>query len=416
MSDINLSAKEAKVSVFTKVSILFIISLSTMIFITIKTNLITQGKIELIQKQRYIQASKELFRYLSLGDKKILNEKIHEMKFEKISDIKKYLRKATVIYNYKSAFGEIKILKRKEKYLLFMQYLNDRVLIKDISDNENIEEQSLLNYLVLGEILILMVIFSIIIKILLPLKSVSRNLQKVADGDYSQRINVKTKDEIGTLCLTFNLMASNLEKLINSRQRLLKDIGHELKTPISKSKLALEFINSSKYKNILTKAINQIDMMISELLYMEKLNSHNPSLNTVTFEVTTLLSEALSKMLIEDESLIKVDIKEDFNIKGDLNYLSIALKNLIDNALKYSTKKPIFIIVQKDKILVQSYGEKLTKPLEYYCEEFTQDDSSRGSKGYGLGLNIVKTILDNYNFKLDYHYYASSKNSFEIQL
>ncbi len=400
-------------SVFTKVSILFIITLFSMVFITIKINKITQEKIESIQKQRYIQASKELFRYLSLGDNQMLEKKIHEMNFKKISDIKKHLVKATVIYNYKSTFGGVKILKKDEKYFLFMRYLNDKVLIKDVSDNENIEEQNLLNYLVLGDIFILIAIFVIFVKILLPLKNISKKLQKVADGNYSQRVDVKTKDEIGTLCLTFNLMASNLEKLISSRQRLLKDIGHELKTPISKSKLALEFIDQSKYKDILTRAINQIDTMTNELLYMEKLNSHNSSLNTTTFEVTTLIARALSKMFIEDESLIKVDIKENFNIEGDLNYLSIALKNLIDNALKYSTKKPIFITVQKDKISVQSYGNKLTKPLEFYCEEFTQDDSSRGNEGYGLGLNIVKTILNNHNFKLAYHN-ITSKNSFEI--
>ncbi len=401
-------------SVFTKVSILFIISLCTMIFITIKINQITQEKIELIQKHRYIQTSAELFKYLSLGNKKLLDKKIHELNFVKISNIKKHLKESTVIYSYKSTFGKIKIFRKEEKYFLFMQYLNDTILIKDVSDNESIEEQSLLNYLILGDILILIGIFTIIIKILLPLKSVSRNLQKIADGDYSQRINVKTKDEIGNLCLTFNLMASNLEKLINSRQRLLKDIGHELKTPISKSKFALEFIDSSKYKNILTRAISQIDIMTNELLYMEKLNSCNSSLKIMTFEATTLLTDALSKMFIEDESLIEVDIKENFSIKGDLNHLSIALKNLMDNALKYTTKKPIFIIIQTDKISVQSYGKKLKKSLEFYCEEFTQDDSSRGSKGYGLGLNIVKTILDNYHFKLNYHY-IHSKNSFEIE-
>ncbi|MEJ2373039.1 MAG: sensor histidine kinase, partial [Sulfurimonas sp.] len=68
----------------------------------------------------------------------------------------------------------------------------------------------------------------------------------------------------------------------------------------------------------------------------------------------------------------------------DLNYLSIALKNLIDNALKYTTQKPVYIIVKDGSILVKSKGEKLDKPLEFYCEDFTQGDNSRNQKGYGL--------------------------------
>lgn len=87
---------------------------------------------------------------------------------------------------------------------------------------------------------------------------------------------------------------------------------------------------------------------------------------------------------------------------ADLGYLSIALKNLIDNALKYSVQKPIYITAEDNKISVSGKGEELHKPLEFLCEAFTQGDNSRNQTGYGLGLSLVKRILDKHHFGLSY--------------
>ena len=118
---------------------------------------------------------------------------------------------------------------------------------------------------------------------------------------------------------------------------------------------------------------------------------------------------------IDNEDNIKVDIVSNFKIKGDLNYLSIALKNLIDNGLKYSTKKPVYIIIEENNIYIKSIANKLDKPLEYYCQLFTQGDNSRGENGYGLGLSLVKRILDKHHFKLSY-YYDGKFNIFSIKI
>jgi two-component system OmpR family sensor kinase len=64
--------------------------------------------------------------------------------------------------------------------------------------------------------------------------------------------------------------------------------------------------------------------------------------------------------------------------------------------------KPISIIAANKKIIVESQGEALEKPLEFYCQDFTQGDNSRSQKGYGLGLGLVKRILEKHNFKLSY--------------
>ena len=161
-------------------------------------------------------------------------------------------------------------------------------------------------------------------------------------------------------------------------------------------------LGEGKYQQSLKKAISQIDELTKELLDIERLNANMEKLTLATFDAETLISESLSRALIEDESLVELHIEESFEIKGDLNYLTIALKNLIDNALKYTTQKPIVIEVQSHIISVKSRGEALEHALDYYCEPFAQGDDARGAEGFGLGLSIVKTIIQKHGFKLGF--------------
>ena len=403
-------------SIFTKVLILFLLSLTLMIFVSNETNKLTQNTIETLLIEKYIQISGELFNYLANNDHDSLQKKIEELDLEVVEDKKHYLDVSKTIYNYETPLSAIKIMKYSDnKYLLYMNYLDDDVLIKNLIQDKNLQEEDFLSYLILADILILVILFFIILKMIYPLQHMSQSIKKFGEGNYSSRIEIASNDEIGKLATTFNAMASNIEELIISRQRLLRDIGHEIKTPITKSKLAIEMIEESKYKKLLKKALEQMDDMTNELLYIEKLNANQYSLKLVSFNVETLLSEALSKLLIEDETLINISVKSNFEIKADLNYLSIAVKNIIDNALKYSLEKPILIEVEDNEILIKSKGEKLEKSLDFYCEAFSQGDDSREQKGYGLGLNLVKQILDKHHYELSY-FYENEYNVFVIQL
>lgn len=376
-----------------------------MIFVSMKINKLTQNSIETLLKDKYMYVSDELFTYLSNSNQTILEKKINDLKFEIVEDKEHYFKSSQVLYKYDTELSSIKILKHEDnKYLLYMKYLDDDILVIDKSQNSSFEQKEFLDYMILADILILITLCLLILKMVYPLKNISKIIRKFGDGEYNLRINTSNKDEIGDVAKTFNSMASNIGDLIISRQRLLRDIGHELKTPISKSKIALEMIEENKYKKILKKALSQIDEMVNELLYIEKLSSNQNRLNIETFSSETVVGEALSRLFIEDETCVEVLIESNFEIHADLNYLAIALKNLIENGLKYTVQKPIFVITKEKKIVVKSKGEKLDKPLEYYCEAFTQGDNSRSAEGYGLGLSLVKRILDKHNFTFSYQH------------
>jgi two-component system OmpR family sensor kinase len=170
--------------------------------------------------------------------------------------------------------------------------------------------------------------------------------------------------------------------IIKSREELLRNISHELKTPIARGKFLIEKIKESKDQ----KAFEDIDCvfcdieeLVNKLLQREKLNQ--VSLNKTTFKVTTLILESLSKLSIDDESKVTIEIEDDFTINGDFYYLTIAFKNLIDNARGIEPKL-----------------------LNNIFEPFV---STKESGGIGVGLNIAKRIIDENNAIIE----AENKNN-----
>lgn len=117
--------------------------------------------------------------------------------------------------------------------------------------------------------------------------------------------------------------------------------------------------------------------------------------------------------LINDENKFNLEIKQNFKVLGNSNYLSIAIKNILENALKYndfSKQSKILIKIYDNTLEVITSGEKLSKSLNFYTQNFSQEANS---KGYGRGLNLVKKILNMHKFKLFYSY-LDEKNHFII--
>ncbi len=400
-------------SIFTKIFILFSISIMLMLYLSSKTNDITDQKIGLLYKDKYIQASKEFLPIIIDEDIQKLDKKTNELNYKKVS-IKNLPSKYKIVYTNNISFGKVAVYQDDMGYYLYIKYLDDEVLFYDNSQKKEFEQKEHLNYLIIADIAILVIMFLTIIKILTPLKKISKGIEKFGKGDYSSRLDKsRNNDEISKVINEFNNMAQNLEDMINSRKQLLNDISHELRTPISKAKIALEMMEGDKYKEMLSRSIIQIDELTNELLELERLNSNNLNLNVQSCSIDTVLAQSLSKMLIEDENDIEVKVNNIFKCNADINYLSIAIKNLIDNAIKYKEKGKVTVTVDDHNISVKNFGEPLKKDLDFYTQTFTQDDNSRAQKGYGLGLNIVKRVLEHHGLKLEY-LHKKGENIFKI--
>jgi two-component system OmpR family sensor kinase len=391
-------------SIFKKISFLFIISFILMNIIGIWIDNINGNILNNSIKEKYLQVSNEILTNFNNKNKidEIVN-KFHLIPYKKIAT------NENIIYTKKHTFGYISIgiNNFSTEYILKIKYLDDLLVYK--TNNDNLNDKNILNFLIFLDVFVLIIIFSYIMKLLLPLKSISSKIEEFSNGDLSIRIDIKSNDEIGNLSKSFNKMASNLENLIKTRESLLRDIGHELRTPIAKGKFIIEKIDDFSQKKLLKEIFIYLETLTNGLLELEKLNSNHLELKI--FEVETLIVESLSKIYINDEYKININIVDNFKVEADLYYLSIALKNLIDNALKYSTQFPIVIKANNDKIYVSSSGKKLSKNLEYYLQHFTQELSQRD--GFGLGLSIVNKIIIRHKFKILYQY-QEGKNIFII--
>ena len=395
-------------SIFKKISILFFISLTLMSIIGFWIDEINSKRIDTLVKEKYIKISNELFQ--NIENKTQLNALLDKYDLEK-KELKNN-NNYNILYENTLTFGYIVILQETfgDEFIIKIKYLDDEYILKT-ADEENITDKLILNILVFVDIFVLFLIFLYILKLLSPLKIITKQLTNFSNGDLSSRIDIKSNDEIGILANSFNKMASNLENLIKTREELLRDIGHELRTPIAKGKFAIEKIDDFSQKELLKKIFKDLEVLTNELIELEKLNS--TKLNITTFKAETLIVESLEKLYLDDESKIEINIQEDFKINGDLYYLSIVLKNLIDNALKYATSYPIQIDVKLNTISVSNKGKELSKQLEYYLKPFTQELSQRD--GFGLGLSIVKKIIDKHDFRLEYSY-RNESNIFKICL
>ena len=390
-------------SIFKKISILFILSLVLMSVIGFWTDNINSKRMNKLIQEKYLTIIEDIF-------KNIENKSYIETIFKKnnLTLLKEsQTSNNEIIYTQNYTFGKIEILKEMfdDEFIIKINYLDEEYILRT-PDEKNLSERNILNFLVFLDIFVLFLIFLYILNLLTPLKKITKEITNFANGELSSRININSKDEIGILADSFNKMATSLENSIKTREELLRDIGHELRTPIAKGKFAIEKIDDFSQKELLKKIFIDLEILTNELIELEKLNL--TKLNLTTFSAETLIIESLEKLYLEDESKIEIKINEDFKISGDLHYLSTALKNLIDNALKYAISFPIIIETNKNEISISNKGTKLSKELEYYLKPFTQELSQRD--GFGLGLSIVKKIMDKHGFQVDYSY----ENEFNI--
>ena len=393
-------------SIFKKLTLLFILSFVLMTIIGLWIDNINSKRVDNFAKEKYLKVIDDIFK--NIENKNYLDSLILKNGLEKVNSLDE--NSLEIIYFQDSTFGNISILKYKSSniYILKIGYLDEQYIFKTL-DEQSLSDKTILNALVFLDISVLLLIFLYILKLLTPLKTITKDIKTFANGNLSTRINIKSDDEIGTLANSFNSMASSLENSIKTREELLRDIGHELRTPIAKGKFAIEKIDNFSQKELLKKIFYDLESLTNELIELEKLNI--TKLNLTTFSAETLVLESLGKLYLEDETKVDIEIIEDFKIEADLDYLSVALKNLIDNALKYAISLPIVIKVCKDEISVLNNGEKLLKDFEYYLKPFTQELVQRD--GFGLGLSIVKKIIDRHNFELKYTY-ENSFNTFRI--
>jgi len=240
-------------------------------------------------------------------------------------------------------------------------------------------------------------------RILKPLRWLRQGVGRVARGELSHRVPAGRSDELGDLATAFNAMTDRIRKLIQSKEQLLLDVSHELRTPITRMKVALAMMPESPEKQNLEEDIKEMEQKVAELLETARAVNIKAALNLQDTDLMGLIKLVVS---VFDGVKPGIRLDDSAGIVGaaiDHRQMEKALKNIIDNALKYSPRdgRPVEVSLRPTNnqavITVRDHGIGIPEEdLAFVFEPFYRVDKSRTPRtgGYGLGLSLAKTIVD----------------------
>ncbi len=260
-----------------------------------------------------------------------------------------------------------------------------------------------------GAILLLLVLYIWVIRSISPLSNLKNQIIRFSEGDLNISCKSDKKDEIAEVANAFDLAVDTIRNLLQSRQLLLRAIMHELKTPIAKGRLLSEMITEPRKKERFHAIFERLNLLIDEFAKVEKITSKNFQADLRNYKMSDILEASIDMLMLDDPNKnIHIVKRKDFTVEADFELLSLALKNLIDNGIKYSKNHYVDILLNDNSITISNSADALKEPMDKLFEPFHQSRN-----GLGLGLYIVKSILDIHNMELRYNHH-NGINSFEI--
>ncbi len=329
-----------------------------------------------------------------IGDKKIREE---------------VLKDAQVIQKISDKIGTSAILKYENDHYLYIETKYSSLLLKD--EDFQPYRYDLIKIIFGAVFVIIITAYILTIRKLKPLRTLKRQMDKFAAGDLD--INCKTDgdDEISQVSNAFDHAVSQINKLNQSRQLFLRNIMHELKTPITKGRISAEMLEDGKQKERLIGAFEKLELLINEFASIEQITSGEGIKNVKPYRLIDMLDEAIDLAMVSPLQ-VDITIEDEIILNVDFRLFTTAMKNMIDNGIKYSLDQKMSIIATKSKISFISQGNPLKYDLSHYVEPFVQEKTSHQS--FGLGLYIVQHIIQAHHLKFTYEH-KESYNYFNFE-
>ena len=279
-----------------------------------------------------------------------------------------------------------------------------------------------------GTIIILIVVRGIV----KPIKRLSKASKEVARGNFDIEVSVTSKDEIGQLTSDFNLMTKELGNIDFLRKDFVSNVSHEFKTPITSIKGFAKLIRDGQlsndqlleYSEIIVNESERLSLLSSNLLKLSELDSKVIRDQAKFFSLDEQIRKTILILEVEwSKKEIEFDIDlEQISITGDEHLLQEVWLNLIQNAIKFSNQKgKIKINLHKNEGIVKAeisdYGMGIAdKDKKRIFERFYKGDKSRSKDGNGLGLVIVKKIVELFNGKVYFESELGIGTTFIVEL
>lgn len=403
-------------SIFFKLNILFAIALIATVFTGLLFTLHSFKKSEsdLIFKSRLIMKEIRATHEVPLD---LLED--FDLRLIQGSDKNKILQKARekkIDFNHRNNQGKkpFKFFGKHVKILHYEGYCYIYVKTKKISvllkNQQTLWSCCMMSFLIfLGVVVLLVVMYALLRKSLIPLKELQHNIISYGEGLKVQPNYLPKKDEVSLANNAFYEMIEKVDRLRDSRQLFIRNIFHELNTPVTKGKILVELVDEPKTQEMLHSLFARLATLLKELAQMERITSHHFSIETKPIRIKELIDEAADLLYLDDE--IQTNITDEMMF-ADFSTMRLVFKNLIDNALKYGSHLSVDKI--GGHIVFSSRAEALSQPLSYYTQAFSKGENIGAEKGFGLGLYIVHEILLKHGMQLFYEHKAGI-NYFSIE-
>ncbi len=291
----------------------------------------------------------------------------------------------------------------------------------------SLEERDFL--LTINGIFIIAFIFSVIIAVLLslrtslkflkPIYQIKENAKLIEDGKYKKLIDISTNTyELHDLSVSIKKLAERLDYQEELRRRMTTDIAHELRTPLATLQSHVEALmdgvwkpNSEKF-SIIHNEIIRLTKLIKELSDLSVIESDEIKLEKNFVDLSNIINditESFEPLFVSKNITLKKDVQQDVLIYGDIDRLSRIFTNILSNAFKYTNEYGNVCIELKDsddviRLLVEDTGIGIPKQdIKHVFERFYRSDLSRSRKtgGTGIGLTISKALIEAHNGKIE---------------
>lgn len=258
--------------------------------------------------------------------------------------------------------------------------------------------------------IILLVCYLAVRHILRPLKWIATGVSEVKGGNLSYRVRLRGKDELTDLAASFNDMTNKLKVMIETKEYLLRDVSHELRSPLTRMRVALELLGDNPIKTELEQDLIEMEQMISTIL--ETARDHHLSRNQqmADFDLDRFLQSLTENYKNRTPGVRYISPDKPTDCRGNQQSLQTVFSNLIENGLKFSRQEsaPVEVeLIHRKKFLQVTVSDSgigvESSELPFIFEPFYRVDKSRSKKsgGFGLGLSLCKAIVEAHGGKIE---------------
>jgi signal transduction histidine kinase len=246
--------------------------------------------------------------------------------------------------------------------------------------------------------------------ILRPVRWLHEGVREVGRGNLKHRVPVKRSDELKALAEAFNDMTDRIRDMLHTKEQLMLDVSHELRSPITRMKVALEFLSEGQAKDSLKSDIAEMETMINEILETARLHHLHGNLKRQLINLADHLKEILVDYAKQPPGVQAGEFPAGIELDVDPEQVKTVFQNILTNAIKFSDPddKPVMISVIKQAnftvVRVLDHGIGIPPDeLPFIFEPFYRVDKSRSKRtgGYGLGLNLCKTIMEAHGGRIE---------------